>query len=450
MAINQSIFKAYDIRGIYPDDINEEIAKKIGQAFVQFTKAKRVVVGRDARESSPELTEAVIQGVISMGADVVDIGLCSTPIFNFAVAENIEHDGGIMVTASHNPAKYNGFKMDLNSGLPIGKETGMEEIKKLAMEGNVKTSDKVGEVKQRDYLPEYLAKIYTLVDRGEINNLKVAVDIGNGMGGLSIPKIFEGLNCELIPLFFEIDCSFPNHEANPLKEENLIDLKKKVLDSEADLGVAIDGDADRIGFVDEKGETIPGDLMTALLAQELLKKNPGGKVLYDLRSSNIVPEIIKESGGIPEMCEVGHALIKKKMKETGALFAGELSSHFYYSHFYDVESSDLTLLLVLSLLSHAGKKMSEIVRPLRKYFQSGEINSEVEDKEEMIRKLEEIYGKEAKNISRLDGIRIDFDDWWFNVRPSNTEPVLRLNLEAKTKEIMEKRRDEILGIIREK
>lgn len=446
--INQSIFKAYDIRGIYPDDINEEIARKIGQAFVEFTKAKNVVVGRDARQSSPRLTEAVIQGIVSMGANVVDIGLCSTPIFNFAVAENTDHEGGIMVTASHNPAEYNGFKMDLNNGLPIGRDSGMEEIKKLAMVGNFKEVFKKGKIKERDYLLEYLEKVFLLVNQDEIKNFKIVVDTANGMGGLTMFKIFERLNCELIPLFFEIDGTFPNHEANPLKEENLVDLKKKVLETKADLGVSIDGDADRIGFVDEKGETIPGDFMTALIAKELLSKKQDEIILYDLRSSNIVPEIIKENGGKPQMSVVGHALIKKMMKETKALFAGELSSHFYYRDFYDVESSDLTLLLVLSLLSRENKKMSEIIFPMRKYFQSGEINSEVEDKEGVMKKLEEIYGSEVKSISHIDGIRIDLDGWWFNVRPSNTEPLLRLNLEAESREMMEEKRDEVLKIIR--
>jgi len=446
--VNQSIFKAYDIRGIYPDDINEEIALKIGQAFVEFTKAKIVVVGRDARQSSPELTEAVIQGIISMGADVVDIGLCSTPIFNFAVAENTGHEGGIMITASHNPGEYNGFKMDLNDGLPIGRDSGMEEIKNLVIADNFSLSKVQGQVKNRDYLLEYLERIFALVDKGEIKKLKIVVDTANGMGGLTMPKVFERLNCELAPLYFDLDGTFPNHEANPLKEKNLADLKKKVLEIKADLGVSIDGDADRIGFVDEKGETIPGDFMTALIAKELLKKNPGEIVLYDLRSSNIVPEIIKENGGKPKMSVVGHALIKKMMKETKSLFAGELSSHFYYRNFYDVESSDLTLLLVLSLLSRENKKMSEIIQPMKKYFQSGEINSEVEDKERVMKKLEEIYKDKAKNISHIDGIRIDLDGWWFNVRPSNTEPLLRLNLEAENKKLMEENRDEVLKIIR--
>ncbi|MDD5043508.1 MAG: phosphomannomutase/phosphoglucomutase [Patescibacteria group bacterium] len=446
--ISKAIFKAYDIRGICPTEINPEVAKRVGQAVVEFTKAKIVVVGRDARESSEELSRAVVEGVISMGADVVDIGLCSTPIFNFAVAENIDFEAGIMVTASHNPAEYNGFKMDFNDGLPVSRGAGMEEIKNLVSVGNFKEAPKKGAVKERDYLLEYLERVFTLVDKNEIKKLKVVVDTGNGMGGLTMSKVFERIPPELVPLYFELDGTFPNHEANPLKEENLVALKEKVLAVGADLGVAFDGDADRVGFIDEKGETISGDLITALIAQELLRIKGSGRVLYDLRSSNIVSEVVKAAGGEPEMCAVGHATIKKIMAEKKALFAGELSSHFYYRDFYNVESGDLTLLLVLSLLSRSGGKMSALAAPLKKYFQSGEINSEVENKEEIMKKLEEIYGLKAKSISHIDGIRIDLDGWWFNVRPSNTEPLLRLNLEAETKEIMEEKRDEILNVIK--
>jgi phosphomannomutase len=406
-----------------------------------------VVVGRDMRASSPGLTKAVIEGVISMGADVIDIGECSTPIFNFAVAEYDLHDCGIMVTASHNPAKYNGFKLSYGDAMPIGKASGMDEIKKLVLGGEFENKPE-GNVVESPITDEYLEKIFSFVDVGNIKPMKIIIDAGNGMAGPILEKIFKRLpQIEMRPMYFEPDGTFPNHEANPIKEENLADLKNKIKELNPDLGVAFDGDCDRIGFVDEQGKTIPGDFMTALLAKEILKKYPGGIIHYDLRSSWAVRDTIVENNGVPQMCMVGHALIKKLMRETGAVFAGELSSHFYYKDFYTVESGDLTMLLILQLLSEEGKKMSELISPLKKYFHSGEINFEVEDKEGMMKKIKEKYSEGAKDVSELDGIRIEHDDWWFNVRASNTEPLLRLNLEAKTKELMEEKRDEISKII---
>jgi len=445
--VNEAIFKAYDIRGVFKEDFNEETAKRVGQAMVLFTKAKTVVVGRDMRASSPGLAKAVIEGVTLMGADVIDIGECSTPVFNYAVAEYDLHDCGIMVTASHNPAKYNGFKLSYGDALPIGKGSGMDEIKKLVLEGEFE-EQKVGNVVESPITDEYIETVFSFIDVEKIKPMKIIIDAGNGMAGPILEKIFKRLpQIEMISMYFKPDGTFPHHEANPIKEENLADLKKKMKEVMPDLGVAYDGDCDRIGFVDEQGETIPGDFMTALLAKEILKNNKGAKVHYDLRSSWSVRDTIIEAGGKPEMCMVGHALIKKLMRETGAVFSGELSSHFYYKDFYTVESGDLTLLFILQLLSEEGKKMSELVAPLKKYFHSGEINFEVEDKEGMMKKLEDMYSEDAKDVSHLDGIRLEFEDWWFNVRPSNTEPLLRLNLEAKTKEIMEEKRDEISKII---
>ena len=445
--INESIFKAYDIRGVYGEDFDEEMAKKLGRAMVQFTGAKTVLVGRDMRKSSPKLSQAVIEGATSMGADVIDIGECSTPVFNYAVAEYDLHDCGIMITASHNPAKYNGFKLSYGDALPIGKGSGMDEIKRLVLEGDF-SEQPIGNVVESPIIDEYIEKIFSFIDVKKIKPMKIVIDAGNGMGGPILEKIFKRLpQIEMTPMYFKPDGSFPHHEANPIKEENLVDLKNKMMELNPDLGVAFDGDCDRIGFVNEIRETVPGDFMTGLLAKEVLKKHPGGKIHYDLRSSWAVRDIIKENGGVPEMCMVGHALIKKLMRETGAVFSGELSSHFYYKDFYTVESGDLTLLLILQLLSEEGKNMSELVEPLRKYFHSGEINFEVEDKEGMMKKLEEKYAEGAKDVSHLDGIRIEHEDWWFNVRASNTEPLLRLNLEAKTKEMMEEKRDEISKFI---
>ncbi len=449
MAINSGIFKAYDIRGVYHKDFELSDVKKIAQAFVKFTGAKKVVVGRDMRTSGDELTTVIIDGLLSQGAEVISIGLCTTPSFNFAVADNEEYDGGIMVTASHNPSAYNGFKLTLADGLPLAKNTGMDDIKRMVFEDEFEDNRKDGHVEQKDFTENYFKKVFSLVDISKIKPMRIVVDTGNGMGGMIVPKLFKRLKkLEYIHLYKELDGTFPNHEPNPLKEENLEDLKKSVLEHEADFGIAYDGDADRIGFVDEKAQTVPGDIMTGLLAQELLKNNPGEIVLYDLRSTNATREAIEEAGGKAKMCMVGHALIKKMMREEKALFAGELSSHFYYRDFYNVESNELTALLVMKLISESGKSFSELANPLKKYYHSGEINSEVRDKEAKMREIEEKYKDQAKNVYHLDGIRMDFKDWWFNVRPSNTEPKLRLNLEAKTKNLMEEKRDELLNIIR--
>ncbi|MFH2136094.1 MAG: phosphomannomutase/phosphoglucomutase [Patescibacteria group bacterium] len=447
MSINSSIFKAYDIRGIYPRDLNEEVVHQIGRAAVVLTGAKTVVLGRDARVSSDSLFEALARGITEQGADVVDIGQATTPILNFAVAEYFEHEAGIMVTASHNPKEYNGLKLCYGNALPIGENTGMADLKKMVVEGNFPTAPTAGKIVKKEILDAYVEKVLSLVDVEEIKPLKVVVDTANAVGAIPLPEFFKKIPCQLIPLYFELDGSFPNHEANPLKEETLEDLKKKVLEEKADLGVAIDGDADRIGFVDEKGNVVRADLILTLIAEELLREKPGELILYDVRGSRVVREVVEAAGGRAEMCRVGHALIKKQMLDKGAFFAGEFSSHFYYRDFYNVESGDLTMLKLLEIISQSGKSFSEIVAPLLRYYHSGEINFEVSDKEGKMKELEEKYGASASEISHLDGIRLDFSDWWFNVRPSNTEPLLRLNLEAKTKELMEEKKKELTGII---
>jgi phosphomannomutase len=453
--INSSIFKAYDIRGIYPRDLNEEVAYLVGRAVVVFTGAKTIVVGRDMRFSSDSLSREVFRGVIDQGANAVDIGLVSTPMLNFAVAEYEEHEAGIMITASHNPKEYNGLKLCYGNALPIGGDTGMAEIKKLVTEGKFGEVRR-GTVTKREILGPYVEKIFSLIDGDKIKPLKVVVDTANAVGAIPMPEVFKRIPCQLIPLYFELDANFPHHEANPLKEETLVDLKNKVLAEGADLGVAIDGDADRIGFIDEKGQTVRGDLIEALIARDLLKEKPGELVLYDVRSSKVIKEEVERAGGRAEMCRVGHALIKKQMWDGGALFAGEFSSHFYYRDFYKVESGDLTMLKIFMIISQEGKIFSEIVAPLLRYYHSGEINFEVRDKERKMEEIEKKYGSMAKEISHLDGIRLDFDDpaggginWWFNVRPSNTEPLLRLNLEAKTKSLMEAKKQELTELIKQ-
>lgn len=446
MSINPSIFKAYDIRGIYPKDLDEEVIYRIGRAAVILTGAKTIVVGRDARASSDPLFAALARGITEQGANVVDIGLATTPMLNFSVAEYEEHEAGINVTASHNPKEYNGLKLCYGNALPIGEDTGMADLKKLVLEGEFPTASP-GKIVKKNILDDYVKKVFGLVDTEKIKSLKVVVDTANAVGAIPLPEIFKNIPCKLIPLYFELDGNFPNHEANPLKEETLENLKKKVLEEGADLGVAIDGDADRIGFVDEKGETVRADLILTLIAKKLLEEKPGELILYDVRSSRVVREEVEAAGGRAEMCRVGHALIKKQMWDNGALLGGEFSSHFYYRDFYKVESGDLTMLKLLEIISQSGKKFSEIVAPFKRYFHSGEINFKVSDKAGKMKELEEKYGTTASEISHLDGIRLDFPDWWFNVRPSNTEPLLRLNLEAKTKEMMEEKKKELTEII---
>ncbi len=443
------IFKAYDIRGESPGEITPEFAERLGRAFVHFTGAKTVVVGRDARKTSPELSAALIRGITSQGADVIDIGMVSTPMFYFAVAEYDLHDAGIMVTASHNPAKYNGFKLVRGDAFPIGAGSGMYEFRDLALSDREFPDQKFGNIVESDISGAYLEKIFSLADPGSLGQFRLAIDNGNGMGGVILPRLLKAIPGWNSALYMEPDGSFPNHEANPLKEETLSELKKMVKGKKADLGAAFDGDADRIGFIDENGEAVPGDLLIALLAPRILEVYPGAPVLYDVRSSWAVGEAIQAAGGKPVMCPVGHALVKKMLREVGGVFGGEVSMHYYYRDFYGgMESGDLTLLILLSVMTDAGKKLSELVAPLKKYFHSGEINFTVEDKEGMFKKVEEKYKDIAKKVIRIDGIRMEFGDWWMSLRASNTEPLMRLNLEAKTEQKMREMKEEISQIMK--
>jgi len=449
--ISEIIFKAYDIRGIYPDEINEVTAKKIGKAFAKFANLKRMIIGRDMRVSSPSVAEAVIDGILSQGVDMVDIGMVSTPVFYHAVGADESIDGGLIVTASHNPGQYSGMKMVLGNLLPVGQGSGMEEIKKLVLEDSFTDSEVRGTIEYRDVMQDYLDKIFSLVDINKIKPLKIVVDTGNGINGPITQEVAGRLpQIDMLPLFFRPDGTFPNHEANPLHYETLKELQNRVIMQNAHIGFAFDGDGDRIGVVDEGGRIVPGDFLTAIIAQELLKRDEfqNKTMLADLRSSWAVKEAIEQNGGKHQECRVGHAFIKKQMRELDAVFAGELSCHFYYKNFYYVESGDLSMLLLLQALSESKKPFSEMVDPLKKYFQSGEINSEVEDKEGVMKKLEEKYREGAKNVSHMDGIKIEHEEYWFNVRPSNTEPVLRLNLEARTEEKMQEMKEELLAVIR--
>lgn len=444
----KEIFKAYDIRGTSPGEITEEFAERLGRVFSHFTEAKTVVVGRDARASSPELAHALIRGIISQGIDVINIGMVSTPMFYFAVGEYELHDAGIMVTASHNPSQYNGFKMVRGDVSPIGANSGMWQLRDLVLGGQDFSEQKYGQVVESDISGAYLEKICSLSDPPDLKQFRLAVDNGNGMGGVILPRLLKLIPGWHSSLYMEPDGTFPNHEANPLKEETLFELKKLIKEKKSDLGAAFDGDADRIGFVDENGVAVPGDLLIAVLAPRILEEYPGAPILYDVRSSWAVKEAITEAGGKPLMCPVGHALVKKMLRETDAAFGGEVSMHYYYKDFYKgMESSDLTLLILLGILTDENKTLSELVAPHKKYFHSGEINFSVQDKEDIFYKIEEKYLKSAKEVIRIDGVRMEFDDWWFSVRASNTEPLMRLNLEAKTEQKMLEMKEEISIIL---
>lgn len=444
--MNTKIFKAYDIRGVYPKDFNEEAAYKVGRAVVVLTNSRKVVVGRDARLSSPEIFEAVSRGVMEQGADVVDIGFCTTPMLDFAVANYEEHNAGIMITASHNPKEYNGLKMIRSDASSVGAGSGMEEIRDMVLRDNFPSAGK-GNLEKFDCLESYVKKIYEFVEIKKIASLKIAVDAGNGMAGIPLRKILEDLSGEIIPLYLEPDGTFPNHHPNPSEDKNLEDLKKSVIENNCDLGVAFDGDGDRCRFVDEKGNSLRGDITTIVLAKKLLKDNPGRAVVYDLISSWILPEEITKLGGKPIVSRVGHSFLKAIMKKENAILGGEMSGHFYYGKFFNVESAMLTMLLFLEAVSSGNKIVSELTAPFFKYFHTGEINFEVRDKEAKIQQIEERYSDTAEKISHLDGIKIEFDDWWFNVRPSNTEPLLRLNLEARSKELMEEKKEELSNLL---
>ncbi|MDZ7611276.1 MAG: phosphomannomutase/phosphoglucomutase [Candidatus Moranbacteria bacterium] len=444
---NPEIFKAYDIRGIYPEDIDEKAVYNIARALAEHLKAGRVVVGRDIRNSSLDLEKAFVEGLTDSGCDAVLLGLSTTPMVYFASGKMEDVDAGVIITASHNPGEYNGLKLCKKDAVPIGEGSGMEEIKELALKGDFAEAKEKGEVEKNDEMRRTYIGYMTGFFKTGGKKKKVAVDYANAMGILD-REVFEQFpeDLEMSYLFEDFDGNFPNHEANPLKTETLEDLCEKVKKEGADLGVAYDGDADRAGFVDENGRVVPMDFTTALIGKEILKKHPGGLVLVDLRSSNAVKEFLEESGGKVEHCRVGHSLIKAQMRRQGAVFAGELSGHYFFEENYKAEMTTLAVIMILNLLNETGKTMSEITEDLRRYHHTGEINSEVKDKKAVFDKLKEKYAD--GELNELDGVRIDYPDWWFNVRASNTEPKIRLNLEAKSKELMEEKRDEVLEIVR--
>lgn len=440
------IFKAYDIRGLVEKELSEELAYRIGRAFVLALKlqGKTILVGHDMRKTSVPYSDAVIKGVTDEGANVIDAGLVSSPLFYFATKD---YDAGIMVTASHNPTEYNGFKLCREQAIPVNYDTGIGDIEQRMPTLGEPVGEK-GTVQRKDFLQGFLA-----FSNGFLNTtkpFKVVVDAGNGMGGHTYGAAIELLkekNVEVIPMYFELDDSFPNHEANPLDEETHNAIRKKVVEEGADLGILIDGDGDRCVFIDEQGMSIGADLTLALIAAELLENHPGATILYDLRCSRVVRETVETKGGKAIMTRVGHTFIKAHMRNVHGLFAGEVSGHFYPSECNYTENTMYTLFMILNLLERTGKSLSELIKPLRKYAFSGEINSKVEDPDAKISAVTERFGKGA-TVTDIDGTRIEHPSWWALVRKSNTEPLLRLIVEADTQQEMEQRRDELLAVIR--
>ena len=450
--MNPGIFKAYDIRGIYPDEIDETGAYAIGRAVVMHLEPKRLGVGRDIRSSSPSLFASFARGVMDAGCDVLDLGIITTPMVYFA-SGRLDIDAAISLTASHNPPQYNGMKIALRGAVPVGEHSGLSEIRDIALAGNFQIPDQKGSMVAEDIRPAYYGYFTSFADFKD-KRFTLAIDTANAMGVLELP-IYEQFpdNLSIINLYDDLERPFSCHEANPLKLDTLDELRATVKESRADLGIAYDGDADRIGFVDETGDIIPMDLITALLAKIILEKHPGATILYDLRSSRAVKEIIEENGGTARECKVGHANIKKQMREDGAIFAGELSGHYYFEENSFAEASTLAAILLLNLMAETGESISQLVKETKRYYHSNEINSKVTDpptgeagKDAIIRKLKEKYADGEQ--SELDGLKVDYPDWWFNVRASNTEPLLRLNLEANTPELMEAKKSELLTLIR--
>ena len=438
-----AIFKAYDIRGVYPTEIDEDVARRIGTAFARWAETPQLVTGRDMRTSSPDLSSAFIEGATGAGTDVIDVGLVSTDALYFA--SGVLDLPGAMFTASHNPPRYNGLKLCRNKASPIASDSGLEDIRKLAEAADEHFEGRAAE--ERNVLEDYASHCRSFVDRSLLRPLKVAVDAGNGMAGRTVPVVFGDLPFEVVPLYFDLDGTFPNHLANPIEPENLVDLQRTVLETNCDIGFSFDGDADRVFLVDEKAQLISGSLTTALVAERLLKKAPGAGIIYNLICSWTVPEVIEENGGRPIRTRVGHSFIKQVMAETGAIFGGEHSGHYYFKENFRADSGMIAALLALEALSVAEQPLSVVLEPFQRYAASGEINSEVADQQGMIEKIAETYRDGKQDLS--DGLTVEYEDWWFNCRPSNTEPLLRLNLEARTAALMAEKRDEVLAVIRE-
>ncbi len=453
MADLSAVFKAYDIRGTVPDRLDGPICRAVGGAFARFTDAPTIVVARDMRASGVELAQAFVDGVTAEGTDVIDLGLASTDLLYFASGRF--QAPGAMFTASHNPARYNGIKLCLAGAAPVGQDTGLAEIRALAerrLEEGTPSSvgDTVprGSVRTADLLDEYADHVRSFVDTRALRPLRVVADTANGMGGLVVPRVFAGLAPHLEILYPELDGAFPNHPADPIQAENLADLRSAVLETRADVGLAFDGDADRVFLIDEAAKPLSGSLTTAMVAKAMLDKEPGATILYNLICSKAVPEVIAENGGSPVRTRVGHSFIKAVMAETGAVFGGEHSGHYYFRDNYRADSGLVAALVVLEMLSRAGRPLSELRRPFERYADSGEINTEVSDPGSVLEAVETNFALLGGQIDHTDGLTVGLDDWWFNLRPSNTEPLLRLNLEAPTPESCRTHVAEVLALVK--
>jgi phosphomannomutase len=448
MALDPKVFKAYDVRGLYPSELDEEGARAIGRAYVEHFEPKEIAVGRDMRLSSPTMHEAFVRGASEAGADVVDIGMVGTEMLYHAVGE-LGLDGGATITASHNPKDYTGAKIVRRGALPVGGDSGLLEIRDRALSAQDTSGGQTpGRVQERDVYPGFVEKVMSFIDPAAVKPLHVVIDGANGMAGSMLPPILERLPVDAVRHFFEPDGSFPDHQPNPLLEENRRFIVSEVTKERADLGIAFDGDADRCFFVDDTGEFVPGDFVTALLAESMLEKEPGGTIIYDVRASWAVRDTVERLGGKALPNRVGHAFIKQRMREIDAVFAGEVSGHYYFRDFYQADSGTIPALLILELVSKADAKLSELLRPFRKrYFLTGEINTVVGDVALALQKVKEHFADQGE-LSHLDGISVTAEDWHVNVRPSNTEPLLRLNLEALDPELMERKRDEAIAVIR--
>ncbi len=448
--MDESIFKAYDIRGRYPDALNEDVARKIGRAYVSFLglSGSRVVVGRDMRLSGEPLEDAFVRGVTEAGADVLNIGLVSTDALYFAVG-HLGEPGGAMITASHNPKDYNGLKLCREDAIALSGDEGISQIRDLITSDKLPESgEHAGSVEEGDITEDYAEHCLNFIDTEGLRPLKIVVDAGNGMAGKMLPPIFEKLPFEYVPMYFELDGSFPNHPPNPIEPQNMEDLQERVVAEGADFGVAFDGDADRCFVVTEKGETIAGDILATLVAKNVLEKEPGAAIVYSAVCSKALPELVRREGGRPIRTKAGHSIIKPQMRKHDAAFGGEHSGHFYFRDNYFADSGIIAMLTVAELVGRQEDPLSELLAPIDPYLRSGEINSEVEDQDEVLKRVEEHYAeRDDPEIDHLDGLTVDYGDWWFNLRPSNTEPLLRLNVEASGRETMEKKRDELLELI---
>ncbi len=449
--IDESIFKAYDIRGVYPDTLDEDLARDIGRAYVNHLglSGSRVIVARDMRLSGEALENAFIKGVTEAGADVLDLGLVSTDALYFAVG-HLEEPGGAMITASHNPKEYNGFKLCREDAIALSLDEGIGQIRDLILSGKTPgAAEFPGSVEEGEISEDYAEHCLGFIQTENLRPLKIVVDAGNGMAGKMLPPLFERLPFEYTPMYFDLDGDFPNHPPSPIEPENTEALRKRVVEEGADFGVAFDGDADRVFVVDEKGGVISGDLLATLVAKSVLEKEPGATIVYSAVCSKAFPELVEREGGTAIRTKAGHSIIKPQMRKHDAAFGGEHSGHFYFRDNYFADSGIIAMLTVAELVSNQDKPVSELLSPIDPYVRSGEINSEVKDQDAVMQKVEEYYTERgAADADHLDGLTMDLGDWWFNLRPSNTEPLLRLNVETENQETMEQKRDELLELIR--